>query len=214
MVVAPAFIWTGAYFGLNVGGTWGPTDIHDSFGTGFGIPASQTINAGGVIGGAQAGYNYQIGNFVIGGELEFEGMDFRAHGSGPFFFGLGQYSRTSDADWLGTAGLRLGYAVDRLLFYAKGGAALSEFRYQDATTFFGALLNDTTDSADRWGWMIGAGVEWAFAANWTAKAEYEYIGFDRQNLTLNPIAGSLQAQIPLGIANSMSIAKVGVNFKF
>jgi outer membrane immunogenic protein len=216
-VMAPVYNWTGFYLGVNAGGAWGSTSIHDPspFAPIFGIPTSQTIGSSGFIGGGQLGYNYQFGgNFVIGGELELDGMDLDASKTVPIFIGASNVMRKANADWLGTAGVRLGYAADRVLFYAKGGAAVADYSYRDQTTFFGTVFNNATNDTDRWGWMIGGGVEWAFAANWTAKAEYDYISFDRQNITLNSVGGVLPAAQPLGIADSISLAKIGINYKF
>jgi outer membrane immunogenic protein len=217
-VAAPVFTWTGFYVGANVGGAWGSTNFEDNNAIAaiLGIPASQTIDAVGVIGGVQGGYNFQFDHFVIGGELEFDGEDLDANATRTIGFG-GTDFRKANADWLATGGLRLGYAADRLLFFVKGGAAVSDYRYQDETTFpfpaAGTVWNNATGDTDRWGWMIGGGVEWAFAANWTVKAEYDYIGFERQNITLNGV-GYAPEQIPLGISNSVSLAKIGVNYKF
>jgi opacity protein-like surface antigen len=122
--------------------------------------------------------------------------------------------RKVSADWIGTAGVRLGYAVDRLLFFAKGGGAVTDFNYKDQTAFNGTIWNTATNDSERWGWMIGGGVEWAFATNWTAKAEYDYIGFGRQNITLNGVGPVLATNIPLGISDSISLAKIGINYKF
>jgi outer membrane immunogenic protein len=211
------YSWTGFYIGVNAGGVWGSTNIKDpnALAPIFGIPTSQTIDASSFIVGGQVGYNYQFSNnFVIGGELELDGMDLNASKTVPIFIGASNVLRKADADWLGTAGVRLGYAADRLLFFVKGGGAVADYSYRDQTTFFGTVFNNATNETDRWGWMIGGGVEWAFAANWTAKAEYDYISFDRQNITLNSIGGIIPAAEPLGISDSMSLAKIGVNYKF
>ena len=211
------FSWTGFYVGVNAGGAWGSTSIHDSnpFAPIFGIPTSQTISSASFIAGGQIGYNYQFtNNFVIGGELEVDGMNLDSSKTVPIFVGASSVMRKANADWLATAGVRLGYAVDRMLFYVKGGGAVTDYSYQDQTTFFGTVFNDTTDSTDRWGWMIGGGLEWAFAANWTVKAEYDYVSFDRRNITLNSVGGVLPATKSLAIANSISLAKIGVNYKF
>jgi outer membrane immunogenic protein len=218
-VVAPVYNWTGFYLGVNAGGAWGSTSIVDPVvGPPLGIPRSQTIDASSFIAGGQAGYNYQFNNnFVIGGELELDGMDLDGSKTVPFGFrGTDRDHRKVDADWLGTAGLRAGYAVDRLLFFVKGGGAVTDFSYRDETTNAAGttVFNDATDDATRWGWMIGGGVEWAFAANWTAKAEYDYIGFGRQNQTLNSVGGSIPTSVPLSISDSISVAKLGVNYKF
>ena len=69
--------------------------------------------------------------------------------------------------WLATVRGRAGYAWDRILFYGTGGAA-----FGNVQTVAGAL---PYDSVTQTGWTAGAGVEWAFLPNWTAKVEYLYV---------------------------------------
>jgi outer membrane immunogenic protein len=66
--VAPPFSWTGFYVGANLGGGWAGSTLSDSF-TG----ASLGNSTSGFVGGGQLGYNYQIGNFVLGPEWTFDG---------------------------------------------------------------------------------------------------------------------------------------------
>ncbi len=65
-VLAPAFSWTGFYVGGHVGYGWASSRYND-FTAAFG-PAS--INANGFLGGVQAGYNWQMNNFVFGVEAD------------------------------------------------------------------------------------------------------------------------------------------------
>ena len=69
-------------------------------------------------------------------------------------------------NWLATARARVGYAADRVLFFGTAGGAFANMQ----TTYSG-VQSSTTKA----GWTAGAGVEWAFADNWTAKVEYLYI---------------------------------------
>jgi len=69
-------------------------------------------------------------------------------------------------NWLATVRGRAGYAADRVLFYATAGGAFADVQ----TTF-----NGVTTSHSQAGWTAGAGLEWAFADNWTAKIEYLYV---------------------------------------
>jgi outer membrane immunogenic protein len=78
---------------------------------------------------------------VVGGTL---GANFQ---TGAFVFGV-------EGDW------RAGYAADRVLFFATAGGAFANVQ----TNF-----NGTTTTHTQSGWTAGAGVEWAFADNWTAK---------------------------------------------
>src|SRR5581483_5741775 len=151
-VMAPAFSWTGFYVGLNGGGGFGRSawDSTGSFNT-----------SGGVIGGT-VGYNYQVGQAVLGVEGDIDWADI----SGTTNNACGLGCKTSDS-WLATVRGRLGYAADRFMPYITGGLALGDVK---ATTpgFAGA-------SSDRAGWTLGAGLEFAVAQNWSLKAEYLYV---------------------------------------
>jgi outer membrane immunogenic protein len=64
----PVYTWTGIYWGANIGYSWGKVN-NDWTLVGFGaVSESQKID--GVIGGVQTGYNYQVGNWVLGLETD------------------------------------------------------------------------------------------------------------------------------------------------
>ena len=67
-----------------------------------------------------------------------------------------------------------------------------------------------------WGWTLGFGTEWMITRNWTAFVEYDYYRFDRQNVAfpLNPLVLGTPVSVSADIKNTLSIAKVGVNYKF
>jgi hypothetical protein len=117
-VPAPPVTWTGFYIGGHIGGAWADlktTDV-DQWWSAYGH--DWNTNPIGVIGGGQAGYNYQTGAFVIGFEADFGGTGFSNSANiAPFLqinSGAGFY-----ADVTG----RLGYAAGPALFYVKGGWA-------------------------------------------------------------------------------------------
>jgi len=119
----PAFSWTGFYIGVN--GGWGFTDTHnDSFGN--------NIN-GGLVGGT-VGYNYQMGQFVIGYEGDVDWADIRGSNFG-FTFPDGFGSNKLTSDFMVTERARLGYAWDRTLFFVTGGYAGIDMKGSFTTTF-------------------------------------------------------------------------------
>src|SRR5918993_5461375 len=76
----PIFTWTGFYAGVNAGWGWRDDDQETVVLTpGAGTPGlAGTLffpgnGDGGFTGGAQIGYNYQIGSFVIGAEADIQG---------------------------------------------------------------------------------------------------------------------------------------------
>jgi outer membrane immunogenic protein len=63
----PPPLWTGFYFGGNVGYGWSQKEFIDNFSAPFGADDG-SVTAKGVVGGLQGGYNYQIDSFLVGAE--------------------------------------------------------------------------------------------------------------------------------------------------
>jgi outer membrane immunogenic protein len=228
MVAAPVFSWTGCYIGAHAGYGWGRN--RNDFGTAvasggteegtftpfeFG-PFNHNTN-GGVVGG-QVGCNYQTGNWVVGveGEIWWSGMrgSFTApeDGADP-----GQFSRFESRNlWDADIALRLGYAWDRSLFYAKAGVAVGSFRYTETHDDFPTTHScatptgvcSVTTTSTPVGLLLGVGWEYAFANNWTFKVEYDYIKFATQTLNYTASLGDYSTQ------ETKQILKVGVNYRF
>jgi outer membrane immunogenic protein len=221
---APIWTWTGFYIGGHVGAGWGTTE---STLTGisvvppvippiaFSLPFSQNSRSG-FLGGAQAGYNWQSGPVVFGVQADIAGMDVK--GTTPCLVIL---SCTSKSDWLATATGRIGAVVlDRGLVYAKGGAAWMHTTHSVNLPVFGPAVGNnqlTSKDSTTWGWTLGMGTEWMITRNWTAFVEYNYIEFDKKNeaFPINLGAGAPFAlNVNADIKNKLSVAKVGVNYKF
>ena len=67
----PMWTWTGYYVGGNLGGSWGQDRGPVALGSAFSVDTK--ISLDGVIGGIQAGYNWQVSNWVYGFEVDFQG---------------------------------------------------------------------------------------------------------------------------------------------
>jgi outer membrane immunogenic protein len=172
----PPFTWTGFYIGPNVGGGWGQGTVTDNatggtFGTG---------ERGAFAGGGQLGYNYQVGNVVFGVEGFFDGIASGNNNTSNIVTGLAghQFQGDANATWASTVAGRLGFTgpgFDHWLFYAKGGGGWvgSDAKISDLTNGL-----SVSSSSSQGGWMAGAGIEWAFAPNWTARVDYQYIGLN------------------------------------
>jgi len=126
---------------------------------------------GGVVGGT-LGANFQSGAFVFGveGDWDYSAINTGTTSSICTFSGNCQTGN----NWLATARGRAGYAADRVLLYATAGGAFANVQ----TNF-----NGTTTSHTQSGWTAGAGIEWAFADNWTAKVEYLYVNLGNGSVT-------------------------------
>jgi outer membrane immunogenic protein len=102
---------------------------------------------------------------------------------------------------------RFGVALDRTLLYTKVGGAWMESSANVANLTTGAVF---TTNKTRSGWVWGAGVEYAFAPNWTVKAEYDYIG--ASSWTTPVVLGVPAGQVRL--SGNVQTFLTGVNFKF
>jgi outer membrane immunogenic protein len=157
----------------------------------------------GVIGGGQIGYNWQVNQFVLGVEADVVGTDLKGSSAsasrtfGPPIIPITvTQTVTVDfgrIDWMASFRGRIGFAADRVLFYGTGGAAVAEFGGARATVIngpgiglpAGTFTSTSGGSTTRWGWTLGAGIEWAFANQWSLAGEYRHTDFGRQGTTVN-----------------------------
>ncbi len=79
-MVDPGYNWTGFYVGGNVGYSWGRSNDTSNLNNGAGTTLFTSLggsNLDGVVGGGQAGYNWQVQNWVWGFEGDIQGTDER-----------------------------------------------------------------------------------------------------------------------------------------
>jgi outer membrane immunogenic protein len=193
MAAVPLFTWTGFYVGVNAGYGWNNNDhtVVTPAGT---VLAVTGQDDGGFVGGAQVGYNYQFGAFVVGVEADLQYADIGGRGA---FTVNGVNFFTDDSDnYFGTVSGRLGFAFDRALVYATGG-----FAYGDVGTF----------GESNGGWTVGGGVEYAFTNNLTMKVEGLYVNLDQNDVqfTRNGVVFNSN-----GGDNDFGVVRVGLNYKF
>jgi outer membrane immunogenic protein len=203
-VYAPPIRWTGCYVGGNVGGAWSSVDLSGV----SGVDVSATNS--GFAGGGQIGCDYQWNAFWVVGirnMLDATSLSNRTNISTVPFTGAVD-SRTR---WFDTLTARVGYLVQptNVLLYAQGGAAWTNtnITFLDGS---GAQLGETSN--DRTGWIVGAGVEWMFAPQWSVFAEYNFMGFGTQSATFTGCGGTcvVNANAKADVQNVLA----GVNYKF
>ena len=191
------FSWNGCYIGVNIGAGWGTSDHGPTT-----PPASTgaTASTSGWLAGGQIGCNWHVSpGFVLGIEGDYDWANIR--GSGPHG-GLGGINFESRLHHLGTVRGRIGYAMDRSLLYVTGGWAWG--RHTSDAVGGGVVL--ATDTQTHSGWALGAGWEWAFAPNWSAKLEYLYIDLGSKTYTVPGFSAPIDVQL--------STLKLGVNYRF
>ncbi len=160
--VSTTYDWSGLYIGGHAGYFFGNSDV--DFPSAFG-PAVST-DPDGFAGGAQIGYNWQIDQFLIGGEADISWADIQGS------TGIANGTVSTRADWLSTVRARAGVAIDRVLIYGTGGIA-----FTDMKTELNGPVGFSSDSQNLTGWTIGAGVELALTENLSMKGEYLYTDF-------------------------------------
>jgi len=170
-----AYLWTGFYVGANVGGGW--FNANDGFGN--------NLNASGLVGGGQFGYNFQTGRWVWGAEADISGANASTNLGGANF----------NVDMVSTFTGRFGYALDRWLVYGKAGVG-----WVDVSVSVPGFSASGTGT----GGAFGVGAEYAFANNWSAKLEYNIIDLGNDNVSFGNAFGSTTFQT----------LKAGINYRF
>jgi outer membrane immunogenic protein len=205
-IVAPVYNWSGIYVGIN--GGWGfGTAKWTAIGVGATATGSNSDN-GGVVGGT-LGVNWQAGAFVLGGEADFDYSGVNT-GTSQTVCNIGITCQTGN-NWLSTVRGRVGFAADRVLFYATAGGAFANVQ---------TALNGVTTTHTRTGWTAGLGAEYAFADNWTAKIEYLYVDLGNKAVTCTatvgvcapPAVGVGPINVQAGLTENL--VRAGVNYKF
>jgi len=169
---ATTYNWSGPYAGLNLGYLWGTVD-------------NLGLAPRGAAFGAQAGFNWRVGQVVFGGEA-----DIQASGADDTFAAY-KFSNP----WFGTVRGRGGYAFQNLLVYATAGLAYGGGRLQIA---------GLSETKTHLGWTAGGGVEVELAPAWTARAEYLFIGLSDKTYVLSGISSGIDSHL----------VRFGVNRRF
>jgi outer membrane immunogenic protein len=164
--------WSGPYLGVNLGHTWSNADNMGAAPRGFS-------------GGVQAGYNWQLGQLVLGAEADVQGS------AAEDIFAPYKFSNP----WFGTLRGRFGYAFSSLLVYGTFGLAAGGGRLQIA---------GLSETETHFGWSGGGGVEVGLTPNWSTRAEYVFIGLDDKTYVLSGASLGPQAHQ----------LRFGVNYRF
>jgi outer membrane immunogenic protein len=180
---APGYNWSGFYAGVIGGYAW--NDVKGGFG------------------GGTIGYNWQAPGsiWVWGLEADAAGASL-THSETAVFFGI-PVTGKDKVDAFGSVTGRVGVTAGPALFYAKGGYAWAN--HEASLSALGVTVSETKTHS---GWTVGAGAEYMFAPNWSAKAEYMYADYGSENFLSTP--GTPGVDISL-VTHSV---KAGINYHF
>jgi outer membrane immunogenic protein len=154
----------------------------------WGSVTRSSTNPSGFLGGIQAGYNWEIGQFVAGVETDIQGS------GAEDTFAAWKFSNP----WFGTLRGRGGYALNnRILFYATLGLAYGGIHAESL---------GLTESKVHTGWTAGAGVEVKLPMldSWSVKAEYLFIDLTNRAYGLTGTTNGYES----------NILRFGVNYRF
>lgn len=204
----PVYNWGGIYFGINGGYGFGSS----TWNTPLGSSGSFAVD-GGMVGGT-LGFNYQISQFVLGIEGDFDWQNLRGAGTSTAVCGPVQGCDTS-SNWIGTFRGRVGWAMDRIMLYGTAGGAVTDIRAATGSTFPVGGSPVWTSNAEL-GWTAGAGVEGAITDNITVKAEYLFADFEKGACTGTSSCGGTPPNNFSGSSVSFyeNMIRAGINLKF
>lgn len=183
--------WTGFYAGVSGGYGWGTTTNSPA------LPGGKVENnAGGWTLGGQAGYNMDMGGFVLGGEADLQWANI---GYSEPLAGGGTFEAKTDV--FGTIRARAGVPIGQVMPYGTLGVA---FGRGTAKVDNGVV---TSQSANHMGWTAGVGLEAQATANLSFKAEYLYVDLGQQSYNGLPVGNR-------DVTQRFSVIRAGVNYKF
>jgi opacity protein-like surface antigen len=204
----PIYNWTGFYIGVNIGGAWASGTLTDNL-TGVSFPGNHST----AMGGGTAGYNWQVSpNFVLGIEGTFDGTTVGNTGITsntvviPIHGIPTAIQGSIGTDWIATLAARFGIALNNTLYYAKAGGGWAD-NSASVTNMLTAASVSTSSTTS--GWLVGGGIEYGVTANWTLKAEYDYLGLSSWTKS-----GPLLPGDTFTISRQINTFMIGANYKF
>jgi outer membrane immunogenic protein len=225
-VVAPIYNWAGFYIGLNGGGgsahkCW---DLNGLGGVFFPAIAEGCHDATGGVFGGQIGYRWQAANWVFGLEAQGDWANLKGSNTSllvpPALAALGiSYTNNTKVDAFGLFTGQVGYAWNNVLWYVKGGAAVTHDKYFGVSSPALGLFTFDNASEDRWGGTVGTGLEIGFAPGWSVAFEYDHLFMGTRNVTTTLTGPAAALLGPAAFRNEriredVDIGTIRVNYTF
>jgi outer membrane immunogenic protein len=214
--VAPPYPynWSGFYIGGNLGAGFTNTGTAtDTFSSTFGTTTNTLF-----LGGGQVGVNYEFWSFfVIGAEAMFDWLPNTQNTVNVTNTTLvpgttNTAAVTLNNRWVTMVTGKLGYAWDRVLLYGKGGGAWVGTSSPGLTVNNAPASFTSTSNNNNFGATVGLGIEWAFAGNWSARAEWDAILLQNQSFA---VSGSAFSTDTITVNNrSINMFTAALSYKF
>jgi len=184
-MMAAIYDWSGFYIGANAGGGWSHNCWTQTSGFGVALPATSEgcHDATGAIAGGQVGYRWQSSSWVFGVEAQGDWANLRGTNTSATIGA--PFSNRTTVNALGLFTGQVGYAWNNVLWYVKGGAAVTNNKYEGLAPGVG-VFDRATET--RWGGTVGTGLEVSVAPNWSVGVEYDHLFMGNHNLGFTGVA--------------------------
>ena len=210
-MIAAIYDWSGFYIGANGGGAWSRKCWDIVPVVGGPLLAEGCHDASGAVAGGQIGYRWQAGQFVFGLEAQGDWADLTgSRVSQQFIVVPGDATSNSRIRSFGLFTGQLGYAWNNVLGYVKGGAAVTDDRYEHR--FVGTNVVFDAARETRWGAVVGVGLEDGFTPNWSVGVEYDHMFMGDRNLTFTTPIGLVSTVDR--VRQDVDVVTARVNYKF
>lgn len=209
-LATPVYSWAGLYIGLNGGGASSRECL--TITSVAGAPVNQNSEGchdatGGVVGG-QIGYRWQVSSWVFGIEAQGDWADLK--GSNGSLTAIIPYTNQTKIDSIGLFTGQVGYAWNNVLWYVKGGAAITDNKYSSFFTATNVVFNQASET--RLGGAVGTGIEFSFAPNWSVGVEYDHLFMGNDSVTFP--ASAIAVTRTDNIRQDVDMGTVRLNYRF
>jgi outer membrane immunogenic protein len=210
-----AYDWTGVYGGVHAGFIQANVTIDGRVRT-LREPGTDILDLSyerdfdGFVGGALGGVNFQAGSFVFGLDMDFGGVVADGEGTENVEGTEENVRFEHGMDWNAHVRGRLGFSLDRLLFYGAGGLAVADFDVKSNRSL--QSDEDLDDGGHATGWSAGGGLEYAVTDNLLVRAEYLHDEYTDEKFVVCDVTNVLCDNFEVGFTDN--IFRVGVSWKF
>ena len=209
-MAAPVYNWAGFYIGANGGGASSHECLTITSVAGAAVAQNSEgcHNATGGLVGGQIGYRWQATNWVFGVEAQGDWADLK--GSNGSLTAIIPYTNQTKIDAIGLFTGQVGYAFNNVLWYVKGGAAVTDNKYSSFFTATNIVFNQANET--RWGGAVGTGIEFGLAPNWSVGVEYDHLFMGNNGVTF-PMSAIAVTRSD-NIRENVDMGTVRVNYRF
>ena len=148
---------------------------------------------------ARVGVDRQYGPFVVGVVGEFGKTDIKDYVTG-FSTTPANYVFSRGIEWESSGRLRAGYAAGNGLFYGTGGVGYARIKHRFTSTNTANSFSTLVDDSDKFGFIVGGGVEYRIMKSFSIGLEYSYHDYKDDQYLVRIERGTAAATNPFVLA--------------